>query len=101
MLHLRRGEWSWNSWVSSCSCSALLDLLSFFSWSGHLQEAVLVKPEEPPALLLRQVLRAAAFVELHGRGVVLRHHEHHAGAARLHRQLDQEQEKETLEQLVT
>lgn len=93
-LHLSRGAWRWNSRVS-CSSSAPLDLLSFLSWSGHLQEAVLVKPEEPPALLLRQVLRPAALVELHGRGVVLRHHKHHAGAARLHRQLDQEQEKET------
>lgn len=67
--------------------------LSFLGWSGHLDEAVLVKPEEPPALLLREVLGTAALVELDRRLVVLRHHEHHAGAARLHRQLEEDGEE--------
>lgn len=66
--------------------------LSFLSWSAHLHEAALVEPEQPPAFLLREVLGAATLVELDGRLVVLRHHEHHAGAARLRPQLEEGRE---------
>lgn len=54
---------------------------------GHLHQAVLVEAVQPPALLLRQVLSPASFVKLDRGLVVLGHHEHHAAAARLHRQL--------------
>lgn len=85
---------AFQSWtlLKSRGASARPGLL-FLRWSGHLDEAVLVEPEEPPALLLREVLGTAALVELDRRLVVLRHHEHHAGAARLHRQLREDGEE--------
>lgn len=85
---------AFQSWtlLKSRGVSAQSGLL-FLRWSGHLDEAVLVEPEEPPALLLREVLGTAALVELDRRLVVLRHHEHHAGAACLHRQLEEDGEE--------
>lgn len=64
-------------------------LQSFLGWGGHLDEAALVKPEEPPALLLREILGATPLVEPDGRLVVLRHHEHHAHAAQFDSQLQE------------
>lgn len=66
---------------------------SLLGRSAHLHQAVLVEPEEPPALLLGEVLGAAPLVVLDRGLVVLRHHEHHAGAASLHRQLEEAEPK--------
>lgn len=63
-------------------------LLSFLGRSGHLHQAAFAELEEPPALLLGEVLGAAPLVELDGWLVVLRHDEHHARAAHLYRQLE-------------
>lgn len=77
----------WDGWRSRVSSSSVAALRSLLGRSRHLDQAVLVEPEEPPALLLGQILGAAPLVELDRRLVVLRHHEHHAGAASLHGQL--------------
>lgn len=76
-----------NSSHRVASSSGPLSLLRF---SGHLPQGVFVEPEEPPALLLREVLGTTTLVELEGRLIVLRDHKHHAGAARLHRQLEED-----------
>ena len=61
---------------------------SLFRWCRHLEDAVLVKAEQTPALLLGQVFGAAALVELDGRSVGRGHDEMHAAAAGLHRSLE-------------
>lgn len=67
-------------------------LQSFLGWSCHLDQAVLTELEEPPAFLLGEVLSSTPLVELDGRLIVLRHDEHHARAASLYCQLEEEPE---------
>lgn len=59
----------------------------------HLEEAVLVESEEPPAFLQREVGGTAALVELDGRLVVLRHNEVNAATAGLHGCLEEGEER--------
>ena len=61
---------------------------SLLCWGGHLVEALLVNPEEPPALLQREVGSTATLVELYRRLVVLGNDEVHAAAASFHRRLE-------------
>lgn len=67
---------------------------SFLRGRRHLEEAVLVEAEQPPALRLGEVVGAPSLVELDGRVVALGDDEVHAAAARLHRQLRVEEEEE-------
>jgi len=60
---------------------------SFLRGRRHLEEAVLVEAEQPPALRLGEVVGAPSLVELDGRVVALGDDEVHAAATSLHRQL--------------